>query len=139
MDRTEKELSDKLQKAGYSEETIARTMEYVRYFGYIDDRRYAEKYIDAAKTKKSRMRIIFDLTNKGVDRQIIDEALDAAWEGDERELVRSMARKKLKNMDPADPKTYAKAAAYLARKGFSSPDILAVLGEIRNDPETDPE
>ena len=32
MDRTEKELRDKLKKTGYSDDTIARTIEYVRSF-----------------------------------------------------------------------------------------------------------
>ena len=132
MDRTEKELSDKLKKSGYSEDTIARTMEYVRSFGYIDDRRYAEKFIDYAKEKKSRVRIVYDLTQKGVSRDIIDEAFESAGEWDEKELIRALAEKKLRNMDPSDPATYTKVSSYLARKGFRGPDIMAVLDDFRS-------
>ena len=95
MDRTEKELRDKLKKTGYSEDKIARTMEYVRSFGYIDDRRYAEKFIDFAKEKKSRVRIACDLAQKGVPRDIIDEDYESAGELDEKDRSRNLAEKKL--------------------------------------------
>ena len=105
MDRTEKELRDKLKKSGYSEDTIARTMEYVRSFGYIDDTRYAEKFIDFAKGKKSRVRIAYDLQQKGVPRDVIDEAFESAEEWDEKDLIRTLAEKKLRSMDTSDPAT----------------------------------
>ena len=132
MDRTEKELRDKLKKSGYSEDTIARTMEYVRSFGYIDDRRYAEKFIDFAKGKKSRVKIVYDLSQKGVSGDIIDEVLEAVGEWDERNLIRTLAEKKLRNMDLSDPASYTKVASYLARKGFQGSDIMAVLEDLRS-------
>ena len=130
MDRTEKELRDRLKKAGYSENTIARTMEYVRSFGYIDDKKYAEKFIDFAKGKKSRVRIAYDLAQKGVPRDIIDEAFESAGDWDEKELIRAMAEKKLRNMDVTDPAAYRKVVSYLARKGFSGSDIITVLHDF---------
>ncbi len=130
MDRTEKELRDRLKKAGYSENTIARTMEYVRSFGYIDDKKYAEKFIDFAKGKKSRVRIAYDLAQKGVPRDIIDEAFESAGDWDEKELIRAMAEKKLRNMDMTDPAAYRKVVSYLARKGFSGSDIITVLHDF---------
>ena len=137
MDRTEKELNDKLKKAGYSENTIARTMEYVRSFGYIDDRKYTEKFIDIAKGKKSRVRIVYDLAQKGISRDIIDEAFDSVGEWDERDLIRTMAEKKLRNMATSDPMAYTKVASYLTRKGFRGSDIAAVLNDIRSSGEED--
>ena len=125
MDRTEKELRDKLKKSGYSEDTIARTMEYVRSFGYIDDTRYAEKFIDFAKGKKSRVRIAYDLQQKGVPRDVIDEAFESAEEWDEKDLIR-------RSMDTSDPASYTKVASYLARKGFQGSDIMAVLDDFRS-------
>ena len=38
-DRTEWELSDKLLKAGFSEQAVEAAVEYVRSFHYVDDRR----------------------------------------------------------------------------------------------------
>ena len=130
MDRTEKELHDRLKKAGYSENTIARTMEYVRSFGYIDDKKYAEKFIDFAKGKKSRVRIAYDLAQKGVPRDIIDEAFESAGDWDEKELIHALAEKKLRNMDVTDPAAYRKVMSYLARKGFSGSDIISVLNDF---------
>ena len=132
MDRTEKELCDKLKKSGYSEDTIARTMEYVRSFGYIDDRRYTEKFIDFAKGKKSRVRIVYDLAQKGVPRDIIDEAFESAGDWDEKDLIRALAEKKLRNMDMTDPAVYRKVVSYLERKGFPGSDIISVLNDSRS-------
>ena len=132
MDRTEKELRDRLKRTGYSEDTIARTMEYVRSFGYIDDRKYAEKFIDFAKEKKSRVRIAYDLAQKGIAGDIIDEAFESAGEWDERDLIRALVEKKHRNMDLSDPVAYTKSASYLTRKGFRVSDIMAVLEEFRS-------
>ena len=132
MDRTEKELRDRLKKAGFSEDTIARTMEYVRSFGYIDDRKYTEKFIYFAKGKKSRVRVAYDLVQKGVSRDIIDAAFEAVGDWDEKNLIRDLAEKKLRNMDPSDPATYTKVSSYLARKGFRGSDIMAVLDDLRS-------
>ena len=42
QDRTEKELRDRLYRAGFSETASEAAMQYVSGFGYLDDRRYAE-------------------------------------------------------------------------------------------------
>ena len=107
-------------------------MEYVRSFGYIDDRRYAKKFIDFAKGKKSRVRIVYDLQQKGVPRDVIDEAFESAEEWDEKDLIRTLAEKKLRSMDTSDPASYTKVASYLARKGFQGSDIMAVLENLRS-------
>ena len=44
QDRTEKELRDRLYRAGFSETASEAAMQYVSGFGYLDDRRYAENY-----------------------------------------------------------------------------------------------
>ena len=45
MDRTEKELYEKLKKSGYPESVISETMAYVRGFLYLDDDNYELQYI----------------------------------------------------------------------------------------------
>ena len=132
MDRTEKELRDRLKKAGYSEDTIARTMEYVRSFGYIDDRKYTEKFIYFAKGKKSRVRIVYDLVKKGISGDIIDAAFETVGDWDEKDLIRDLAEKKLRNMDVSDPAVYRRTVSYLTRKGFQGSDIIAVLNDFRS-------
>ncbi|MBP3879038.1 MAG: regulatory protein RecX [Lachnospiraceae bacterium] len=130
MDRTEKELYDKLKKTGYSEETVSAAMEYVKSFGYIDDARYARVYIESYRNKKSRMKMTYDMAAKGVDREVIEDAFLEYPEYDETELIRHLAEKKLRGASPAQPEVYQKTAAYLARRGFASGDIVKVLKSL---------
>ena len=127
MDRTEKELCDKLRKTGYSEETVRCAMDYVKSFGYIDDARYARKYIESYRNKKSRMKMTYDMAAKGVDRQVIEDAFQEYPEYDEKDLIRRLAEKKLRGRDLSEPGMYQKTAAFLARRGFASGDIVKVL------------
>ena len=127
MDRTEKELYEKLKKTGYSEETVNAAMEYVKSFGYIDDARYASRYIESFRDRKSRVKMTYDMAAKGVDREVIEKAFLEYPEYDETDLIRRLAEKRLRGKDLTDPAVYQKTAAYLARRGFASGDIVKVL------------
>ena len=61
MDRTEKGLSDRLRQAGFSAEATEDAMNYVRSYGYLNDRRYAENYISFRMSTKSRQKILQEL------------------------------------------------------------------------------
>ena len=130
MDRTEKELYDRLKKTGYSEETVSAAMEYVKSFGYIDDVRYARKYIEIFRDRKSRRKMMYDMAAKGVDREVIENAFLEYPEYDETDLIRRLAEKKLRGRDLTEPGVWQKTAAYLARRGFASGDIVKVLQSI---------
>ena len=130
MDRTEKELYDRLKKTGYSEETVNAAMEYVKSFGYIDDVRYARKYIEIFRDRKSRRKMMYDMAAKGVDREVIENAFLEYPEYDETALIRRLAEKKLRGRDLTEPGVWQKTAAYLARRGFASGDIVKVLQSI---------
>ncbi len=132
MDRTEQQLLEKLQKTGYSEETIQKTMEYVKSYGYIDDKKYASHYIQSLKNSRSKKRLFFDLNKKGVSQDIVETAFEDEGDYDEKPLIRKMALKKLKNLSIEDPKDRQKLAAHLARKGFRSSDIFSVISELRD-------
>ena len=130
MDRTEKELYDRLKKTGYSEETVNAAREYVKSFGYIDDVRYARKYIEIFRDRKSRRKMMYDMAAKGVDREVIENAFLEYPEYDETDLIRRLAEKKLRGRDLTEPGVWQKTAAYLARRGFASGDIVKVLQSI---------
>ena len=54
QDRTEKELRDRLYRAGFSETASEAAMQYVSGFGYLDYRRFAENYISFLIGRRSR-------------------------------------------------------------------------------------
>ena len=133
MDRTEKGLSDKLRQSGFSEEAAAAAIAYVKSYGYLDDSRYAGNYIAYRMSSKSKQRILQELSRKGIDRQTALDAWEEAAEveePDERALLRRTIEKKYKPDTELDEKEMRRLYGYLARRGFRSGDILAVLEEM---------
>ena len=64
MDRTEKGLTDRLLRAGFSEELAEDAVSYVKDYGYINDRRYALNYIMYRIHDKSRQKIFQELPGR---------------------------------------------------------------------------
>lgn len=133
QDRTEKELRDRLYRAGFSETASEAAMQYVSGFGYLDDRRYAENYISFHKGRRSRKEISFKLKNKGVPPEILSMAMEGYEIEDESVAIEHLIQKKIKGQRLSDMEytQLNKITAYLARKGFSFPVIFA--GNERNE------
>lgn len=129
MDKTEADLKASLERAGFSESAVKDALDYVKSFGYIDDQRYAEKYVEYNRQRKSRQKIRFELKNKGVDKEFIDWALDNCEDFNETELIRKAIMKKWKSEEKPDEKQLNKLFGYLSRQGFSGRDIWQVLKE----------
>lgn len=87
MDRTEKQLREKLVQSEYPEEIVEDAIAYVRFYHYIDDVRYAENYVRCHQDTKSKMQIKIALTQKGVEREVIDHALEECLETDAEQLI----------------------------------------------------
>lgn len=129
MDKTEADLRAGLKRTGFSEQAVEEAVEYVKSYGYVDDRKYAEKYISYNKDRKSRQKIKFELTNKGISRDIIGEAFENCEDYDERTALRTALHKKWRSEEKPNEKELQKLAASLARQGFSNYDIWHVLQE----------
>lgn len=131
MDRTEKGLRQKLERKGFSAAAVDAAVSYVKGYGYVDDVRYADHYIEVHSRSRSRQRIRYDLAQKGIDRGIIDAAFEKAGAPDERPLIRTLAEKRADKYDLSDPKSRMKLASYLSRQGFAASDIWAVIADMR--------
>lgn len=131
QDRTEKNLRERLEKAGYQKDAVAYAIEYVKGFGYVDDARYATNYVSYHKSEKSRMELQQKLLQRGVPSDIIREVLQDYGREDEQTAVRLLLKKKLKGRTLSEME-YAeknKVAAYLARKGYSGSVIRQAMAE----------
>lgn len=127
MDRTEKGLYDKLKEQDYPNELIEEAISYVKQYHYIDDQRYAQNYISYHQNGKSRMRLKQDLLRKGVQKEIIEQALLECYCQNELEQIEQIMQKKGYSPQEADRKQMQKMYGYLARKGFKNDDILRAM------------
>ncbi len=128
---TERQLRDKLHQGEYPEDIIEEAVLYVKSFGYIDDRQYAQDFISYHMENRSRRRMEQDLAAKGISRDIIREVMeDMAENGeqpDETAMAKELLRKKNYNPEMATNKEKQKLSAFLYRKGFQMDTIRSVL------------
>jgi len=119
-DRSEGEVIEKLINAGFDKDIAQEAASALKALGYIDDNRYARKYItDRLKNKAmSRKAIRFELERKDISLQIIEEALSET-EVNEDEIALRTAKKKFGKYDVKDEKVRQKIMRYLCHKGFS--------------------
>lgn len=120
--RTEKELREKLREKEFSSEAVENAVAYVKSFGYLDDRKYAEVYLHSQKTKKGRAVIRRELQEKGVDSEWIDLAFEEEPE-DGGEIIYTLLCKRAGEPHELEEKELRRHVQYLARKGFPVPEI----------------
>ena len=96
MDRTEHQLRTKLKQNFYPEELIDRVILWLENLHYLDDVRYAESYIRTHGESLSTLQLKQKLTQRGVPRDVIQEALENREGPDEEELIRKWVKKKKK-------------------------------------------
>ncbi len=131
MDRTRAELKKKLEQSGYPRKAVEEALEYVESFHYIDDVRYAARYIEFQKSKKGKARLKMELLQKGISAEIVARALEEAEEQmDAKETIRRMLQSKRKGEGPLEEKEKQRLYGFFMRKGFSSSEILSVFREI---------
>lgn len=124
MDRTEHQLREKLAKGEYPQECIDSAVEYVKKYRYLDDERFASSYVRYHQEKLSRQQLSVKLSQKGVGKDIIAEALEMEYEADDGEKIRNLLSKRHFDPDNTDRQENNKIYQYILRRGFKSSDIL---------------
>lgn len=128
MARTESGLREKLRQGLYPEDIVEEALAYVRSFGYLDDLRYAEDFIESRKDKKSKKEIYALLCKKGVPPEQIREAFESCYPGEgESDAIRRILEKKRVDPEHASREELRKLCGYLSRKGFRYEEISRVL------------
>ena len=127
-ERTVAEVRSRLERAELPEAEITASIEELVGFGYVDDARYARVFAEDKRTLEAwgNERIERALSERGVDRAVIEEALAEAVSADgmsarAQELERAielLARRF--PMGGAEPRDRERAFGVLARKGYDS-------------------
>ncbi len=131
-DRSETQLRDKLQQRGFSDSTIATTIERCYDYRYLDDRRYA---LNRARTlmrtgKGVGARILADLRQRGIAGDLARAALEEV--GAEFSLAELFAQELARrfpnfNYSSASDRERRRVIGYFQRRGFPLSDIFTWL------------
>jgi regulatory protein len=134
--RSRAELEEALRRRGYARDDVAAVVADLARVGWIDDARFARAWIvDRLRLRPSgRRRLFAELAARGVNRDVIRDALAAALPAaDEEELalLQAAARsRRLQGVPPAAARR--RLASWLQRRGFDGAAVgravRAVLG-----------
>lgn len=122
----------------YGQTLVELVIRRLKDQGYLNDARYAAAYSSLRREneKFGRRRVITDLKAKGVHGEVIEKAVDAAYESvNEEQLARTYLRRK-RLVKPKDQKQAARIFRQLMRAGFGSKTIFAILKKWDVDDET---
>lgn len=137
-DRCEQELRRKLKDNGFPEEVIREAVNYVKYYGYLDDERYAAVYVKSRMGRKSKQMLRMELLQKGVEQSLIQNVLnqiyaeaeeEADYEDPELIAIRKAINKKTKCPEELSAIEKQKLMASLYRKGFEPSKIRKIMPE----------
>lgn len=122
----------------YGQTLVELVVRRLKDQGYLNDSQYAASYSSLRRDNQryGRMRVITDLKAKGVHKEIIDQTVDATFDGvNEENQARQYLRKK-RIEKPKDQKQAARIFRQLARAGFRTKTIFSILKKWDVDDET---
>jgi len=129
--RSEKEVTDKLAAAGIDEAIIDSVMQELKEKNYLDDRRFAQNWIESRCASKPRSYRFYsyELKRKGISEEKIDQALQAA--PPEEELAYRLGRKYMQRYAALNPEDFKKKLqGVLARRAFSYDVIRQTINQL---------
>ncbi len=102
--KSKKDLLKRLSDKGYDAEIIQIILETLKTQGILDDRKMVDETVQWAKQAKryGKRRIGFELRKKGIEQNIINQALEGYSKDEERETAYQLAEvrwNKLQNVE----------------------------------------
>ncbi len=128
------ELRTKLARRAERPEFVDEVIGYLREYGFLDDRRFAENYSTARREGEGfgQSRVLRDLWRKRVPRELAEEVVAAAYDGvEETALIEAFLERKFRHTDLArhlkEPKNLNSAFRRLRHAGFGASNSIRVL------------
>ena len=122
----------------YGQTLVELVIRRLKDHGYLNDSQYAASYSSMRRDNRKfgRRRVITELKKKGVHGELIDKAVEAAYDGvnEERQAREYLKKKRMEK--PRDQKAAARIFRQLARAGFGAKTIFTILKKWDVDDET---
>lgn len=131
--KSEKEIVEKLLARDYDEKTIARVIDFLKEYNFINDEKYAEMFIKDKSISIGRNKIRYMLKRKGIEESIIEHKLTILEEDVEEQVALKLAQKKLDILKKSEANTkniYKKIGDYLISKGYNFDVVTSTLNKI---------
>lgn len=133
--RSRAELLAKLRLKGCPDALAERVLDRLTEVGLIDDRAFAQMLTHAKHEGSglARMGLRHQLRKKGIDKELVEDALASITPEAEHARAYELAERKLRAMAGLDPQVQARRlAGMLARKGYPSSVVYPVVRDAVN-------
>jgi regulatory protein len=125
-DHSRFELSRKLRQRDFPESVVERVLGKLEGLHYVDDKRFAQLWVDSRISKKpeGRAKLLSGLSSRGVDRIVAMEAVESCFSEEDEDMALERAAEKLASKSSANARS---ATASLIRKGFSGSKVFRIV------------
>lgn len=145
--RSRKQLADKLAQRNVPDEIATRLLDRFEEVGLVDDEAFARMWVESRQPGKglAGRALAQELRRKGIDDEIIKEAVAEIDPEDETEAARALVARKMRSMRGLDRQVATRRlVGMLARKGYGAGlaysvvrDALDAEGHEDDDTDTD--
>ena len=116
-----------LKKKEFDGKTIAKVIDKLEEYDYINDQTYAEKYAAEKSRSSGKRKIAYELKTKGVNEKITESVLGEGFS--EEEGAYTVAVRYIKGK-PVDYELRQRCFRYLVSKGFSFEVAKSTLDRV---------
>lgn len=130
--RSRAELATKLARKRVPPEVTERLLDRFEAVGLIDDAAFAREWVGSRQPGRglARRALTVELRRKGVDDEVIAEAVENVTAEDEDATARELVRRRLPSLQRFDEATTARRlSGMLARKGYPSSVVFRIVRE----------
>lgn len=117
------DIREKLVKWGLNSGDVSRVLQQLREQGYIDEQRYARAFVNDRFNFNGwgRIKIAYQLKQKGISGEIIDDAMAVIDEDAYRQRLLELLRAKWVNVKDREPRAvWAAMMRFAASRGFEA-------------------
>jgi regulatory protein len=134
--RTRAELAVALSRRGIAEEVAAEVLDRYHEVGLIDDALFAKAWVTSRHHGRGLARPVLagELRRRGVEGELVDEALEEIDPETEAATARALVDRKLRSMPAAPPDAvFRRLVAALARRGYPAGLAINVVKQALAD------
>ena len=130
--RSRAELAGKLARKRVPPDVAEGLLDRFEEVGLVDDAAFARDWVQSRQAGRglARRALAVELRRKGVDPEVVSDAVSAVDPDDERTAARELVRRKLRSLERFDqPTQLRRLVGMLARKGYPSSVAFQVVRE----------
>jgi|AntRauTorcE11897_2_1112592.scaffolds.fasta_scaffold00019_104 regulatory protein len=129
-EKTSHQVNTYLKDKGYTQKTIDYVVNKLKEYGYINDEKFAQNFMNAQANTKGIRKIKQQLMLKGIDDKIIKQIL--ANMPEQSSQIENLTNKYMNNKEN-NQKNRSKLYAYLLRRGFTYDQIEPYINNYKDE------